>query len=242
MSFYPPGTVLHEENNIRYQIYSEEYFESAYETVVDSRLIDGSIYSDFQVRRSAIEEGSKDFIRKSVIRIIAIDTSLDITKVIGSIFAQDFTVFVESQQSSSTSKSLQILKMINKKLIQPLTSIPYKKGDIVIGSGYGVRKEYQDKNIGKNLASIFLSVCIDSPYKVFCGLFYSKKASSIMVKAGGFLMCQLNPENCEEFDPDIQKYMKNSVEIVAYFDGNKNIAELYELKNLVKQEVPLKII
>ncbi|EAR93421.1 hypothetical protein TTHERM_00832600 (macronuclear) [Tetrahymena thermophila SB210] len=242
MSFYPPGTVIHEENNIRYQIYSDEYFESAYETVVESRLIEGSIYSDFQVRRSAIEEGSKDFINNSVIRIIAIDTSLDSTKVVGSIFAEDFTVFVESQSSPSTSENLQILKKINKKLIQPLTSIPYKKGDIVIGSGYGVRKEYQDKSIGKNLAQLFLSVCLDSPYKVFCGLFYSQKASTIMVKVGGFLMCQLQPENCKEIDSNVTDYMKNNVEIVAYIDGNKEISALQKLKQLLKQDKPVQIV
>ncbi|KAL4481931.1 hypothetical protein ABPG74_008020 [Tetrahymena malaccensis] len=242
MSFYPAGTILHEENNIRYQIYSDEYFESAYETVVESRLIEGSIYSDFQVRRSAIEEGSKDFINNSVIRIIAIDISLDNSKVVGSIFAEDFTVFVQSQYSSSTSKNLQILKKINKKLIQPLTNIAYKKGDIVIGSGYAVRKEYQDKNIGKNLAHIFLSVCLDSPYKVFCGLFYSKKASTIMVKGGGFLMCQLQPENCKDIDSNITDYMRNNVEIVAYIDGNKEISALQKLKQLIKQEKPMQII
>ncbi|EAR81581.1 hypothetical protein TTHERM_01667140 (macronuclear) [Tetrahymena thermophila SB210] len=242
MSFYPPGTVLHEEKNIRYQIYSDEYFESTYETVVESRLIEGSIYSDFQVKKSAIEEGSKDFINNSVIRIIAIDISVNSTKVVGSIFAQDFTAFVESQSSPSTSKNLQILKNINKKLIQPLTSIPYKKGDIVIGSGYGVRKEYQDKCIGKNLALLFLSVCLDSPYKVFCGLFYSKKASSIIVKGGGFLMCQLQPENCKDIDSNVTDYMKNNVEIVAYIDGNKEISALQKLKQLFKQEKPLQIV
>ncbi|KAL4481928.1 hypothetical protein ABPG74_008017 [Tetrahymena malaccensis] len=242
MSFYPAGTILHEENNIRYQIYSDEYFESTYETVVESRLIQGSIYSDFQVTKSAIEQGSKDFINNSVIRIIAIDISLDNSKVIGSIFGEDFTVFVQSQSSSSTSKNLQILKKINKKLIQPLTDIDYKQGDIVIGSGYAVRKEYQDQNIGKNLGNLFLSVCLDSPYKVFCGLFYSKKASTIMVNAGGFLMCQLYPENCKDIDSDITNYMRNNVEIGAYVDGNKEISAFQILKQLVKQEKPMQII
>ncbi|KAL4513097.1 hypothetical protein ABPG72_017782 [Tetrahymena utriculariae] len=214
MSFYPPGTILHEENNIRYQIYSEEYFESVYETVVESRLIEGSIYSDFQVSRNLIEEGSKQFINSSVIRIIAVDTSADCQKVVGSIFANDFTVFVDSQKSSSTSKNLQILKKINQKLIQPLNSVSFKEGDIVIGSGYGVRKEYQD-------------------YKI---------ASSIMVKEGGFLVCQLQTENYKDIDPNISEYMKNNIQIVAYFDGNKEISSLQRLKHLNGPENPMQIV
>ncbi|KAL4513086.1 hypothetical protein ABPG72_017771 [Tetrahymena utriculariae] len=226
MSFYPPRTILHEENNIRYQIYSEEYFESAYETV----------------RRNVIEVRSKQFINSSVIRIISVDTSADCLKVVGSIFAQDFTVFVDAQKSSSTSKNLQILKKINQKLIQPLSSVSFKEGDIVIRSGYGVRKEYQDQKIGKTLANLFVSVCIDSPYKLFCGLFYSKKASSIMVKEGGFLMCQLQTENCKDIDPNISEYMKNNVEIAAYFDGNKEISSQQRLKHLNRQENPIQIV
>ncbi|KAL4513091.1 hypothetical protein ABPG72_017776 [Tetrahymena utriculariae] len=204
MSFYPPGTILHEENNIRYQIYSEQYFES--------------------VSRNVIEVRSKQFINSSVIRIIAVDTSADCLKVVDSIFAQDFTVFVDSQKSSTTSKNLQILKKINQKLIQPLSSVSFKEGNIVIGSGYGVRKEYQDQKIA------------------FLWIVLLQKPSSIMVKEGGFLMCQLQTENCKDIDPNISEYMKNNVEVVAYFDGNKEISSLQRLKHLNRQENPIQIV
>lgn len=59
-------------------------------------MVEGSIYSDFGIEKSIIEAASKNFIEESVIKIIAIDISLSNPIVVGSIFAEDFSLFEES--------------------------------------------------------------------------------------------------------------------------------------------------
>ncbi|EAR97839.1 hypothetical protein TTHERM_00277240 (macronuclear) [Tetrahymena thermophila SB210] len=233
MKTLPPGTLLLEENSIRYQIYSDEYYESTFENVLESRMVKGSIYSDFGVDESVIKNGCKEYIKNSVNRIIAIDTSQDRHAVVGSIFGEDFVDFVKSQMTDSRDKNLQILKYVNRQLIKPLLNLPIQKGEIIIGSGFAVKKEYQDLKIGKNLINLFLRIGKYSNFKIQCGLFYSRKASHILMKQGGFILCSLQPENCKDIDNTITKYMKNYVEIVAFVDPNISSSQFDSIKFLL---------
>ncbi|KAL4454724.1 hypothetical protein ABPG74_021929 [Tetrahymena malaccensis] len=233
MKSLPSGTVLLQEGQIKYQMYSDEFYLSTFENVLESRTAQGSIYSDFGVDYSVIKNGCKEYIQNSINRIIAIDTSSDKQAVVGSIFGEDFVDFIQSQMTDSHDRSLQILKHVNRQLIKPLLNLPIKKGDIIIGSGFAVKKEYQDQKIGKNLINLFLRIGKQSKYKIQCGLFYSRKASKILIKQGGFILCSLQPEYCKDIDNTITKYMKNYVEIVAFFDPNTQSSQFDSIKFLL---------
>ncbi|KAL4499181.1 hypothetical protein ABPG72_006767 [Tetrahymena utriculariae] len=223
MKSFTFGTVLIEEGSIQYQIYPDEYYGSIFENILESRMVKVSIYSDFGVDQSVIKNGCKEYIQNSINRIIAIDTSLDKHIVVGSIFGEDFVDFVKPQMADSHDRNLEILKHFNRQQIKPLINLPIKKGEIIIGSRFAekIQSAYFQKS--ENI--------LNSKYNVDC--ITPEKASQILIKQGGFISCSLQPEDCKGIDNTITKYMKNYVEIVAFFDPNIHSSQFDSIKCLL---------
>ncbi|KAL4460468.1 hypothetical protein ABPG74_000219 [Tetrahymena malaccensis] len=170
--------------NIKYQILEPKYQQAAVDCLNQVRNQKGTTNVDLGVSQIVNNDQSHIFQQYPYTRsttIIALDT-LKENQVCGILLGIDFCDYTQLLRKQSANHLINERNQIFLKLLEPITGLNFQKGEIIVGINFGVRPEYENQQIGQNIAKLFAANALMLGYSMISGIAYNPKSAYVMTK------------------------------------------------------------
>ncbi|EAS06869.2 transmembrane protein, putative (macronuclear) [Tetrahymena thermophila SB210] len=213
--------------NIKYQILETKYLQGAVDCLNQVTNQPGAFNFDLGVNYPSQNDQTHFFYQYPdtfSTTIIALDTSKE-DLVCGIFPGIDFCNYIQLLRKQSNNPLINQFNQIDLKLLEPLATLNFQKGEILMGINYGVRSQYEDQKIGQNLTKLFLINALGLGFSIAAGISYNPISFHIVSKNNAQLYSYLDLNKQDLSEELKKKFKKKDLFLLGIF-LQKNIPHI----------------